>query len=406
MCSKAIVLEQVTKAYYLFDRPVDRLWSALGLKKSKGRMFSALKEVSFSLDHGEVIGIVGRNGSGKSTLLQLIAGTLVPTEGRVSVNGRVAALLELGAGFNPEFTGRENIFLNAALLGLKEDEIRQKLDEIIAFSELGSFIEQPVKTYSSGMTVRLAFAIATSVEADVIIIDEALSVGDGAFAKKSFDRIMALKESGKTILFCSHNLYQVEALCHRALWLNKGVLEMDAEAGHVLKAYESFLYSGDLPEKPDAEDTKKQLTLQGSAHFDSVRVFVDDVEASLDFSPVAISGESTLKVVFEWVADPDLPSPSVAATIHSEDGRMVSSAGSHIDEVVMETKEGQGYMTLYFPRLPLLKGSYWVEVYLMCERGILFYDQKIPIARFEVKQTQYVLEQGLVHLKHQWSTEK
>ena len=203
--------------------------------------FWSLRAVSLELKRGEVLGVVGVNGAGKSSLLQLICGVLQPSEGAVHVQGRIAALLELGAGFNPDFTGRENIELNATLLGLSPAEIRQKTPAIIEFSGIGDFIDQAVKTYSSGMYVRLAFAIATSVEPDILVIDEALSVGDGAFARKSFDRIMDLKDQGVTILFCSHNIYQVEALCERAIWLDRGQVKASGPAGDVCLQYNQFL---------------------------------------------------------------------------------------------------------------------------------------------------------------------
>ncbi|MFY7940325.1 MAG: ABC transporter ATP-binding protein, partial [Burkholderiaceae bacterium] len=178
---------------------------------------------------------------GKSTLLQMVCGTLAPSVGTLAVRGRVAALLELGAGFNPDFTGLENVFMNGAILGLKKAQVQEKLAEILAFADIGEFIHQPVKTYSSGMFMRLAFSVATSVDPEVLVIDEALSVGDGAFARKSFERIMGLKDAGKTILFCSHSMYQVEALCARALWIEGGQLRMDGPATEVTSAYNAHL---------------------------------------------------------------------------------------------------------------------------------------------------------------------
>jgi len=182
--------------------------------------------VSFEIAKGDVIGILGVNGAGKSTLLQLVCGTLTATHGEVLVKGRIAALLELGAGFNPEFTGRENVFMSAAIMGLTQDEVTARFEDIVEFSGIRDFIDQPVKTYSSGMYVRLAFSVATHVDPDILVIDEALSVGDGHFARKSFDRIMALKARGCTILFCSHSIYQLEALCQQALWLDQGQVKL------------------------------------------------------------------------------------------------------------------------------------------------------------------------------------
>jgi lipopolysaccharide transport system ATP-binding protein len=183
----------------------------------------------------------GHNGAGKSTLLQILSGTLSPSTGDLQVNGRVAALLELGAGFNPEFTGRENLLLNGPLLGLSRAQLAERLQDIIDFSGIGDFIEQPVKTYSSGMFVRLAFSLATSVDPDILVIDEALSVGDGEFSRKSFDRILALRDAGTTILFCSHSMYQIESLCSRALWLDHGRARQFGRPAVVATAYQEHL---------------------------------------------------------------------------------------------------------------------------------------------------------------------
>lgn len=227
----AIKVENLSKCYQIYDKPHDRLKQSIFTKfnrllrrphKDYFKEFSALKHVSFEVNKGETVGIIGRNGSGKSTLLQMICGTLNPTRGSIKVDGRVAALLELGAGFNPEFTGRENIFTNGALLGLSRDEVEQKYDAILAFADIGMFINQPVKTYSSGMFVRLAFAIAANLEPDILIIDEALAVGDMAFQAKCMARIRDLMNNGTTVLFVSHDLGSVRNICQRVLWLKAG----------------------------------------------------------------------------------------------------------------------------------------------------------------------------------------
>jgi lipopolysaccharide transport system ATP-binding protein len=251
MCSSAaapaIRAEALSKCYHLYERPADRLRQLLfGRRRRYYREFWALRDTSFELARGEVLGVIGRNGAGKSTLLQLVCGTLSPTGGAMAVNGRVAALLELGAGFNPEFTGRENVILSASVLGLSRLEIDERFEHIVDFSGVRDFIDQPVKFYSSGMYVRLAFAVATSVDPDILVIDEALSVGDGEFARKSFDRIMALKNAGVTILFCSHALYQVEAFCDRVLWLEHGQPMMLGAAQQVIQRYSQSLAAGHI----------------------------------------------------------------------------------------------------------------------------------------------------------------
>jgi len=208
-------------------------------KSSKNyyREFWALKGISFDLKKGETVGIIGRNGSGKSTLLQIIAGTLAPTTGTVRLNGRVAALLELGSGFNPEFTGRENVYLNGSILGLKKSEIDKRFDEIAAFADIGEFIEQPVKTYSSGMVVRLAFAVSVNVKPEILILDEALSVGDAAFQFKCLQRLEQLKRSGTSLLFVSHSMEMVKTFCERAVYLKQGIQHATGPPDEIAEFY-------------------------------------------------------------------------------------------------------------------------------------------------------------------------
>lgn len=219
----SINAQELTKTYYLYDTPVDRLKETFHpWRKIYHRSFDAIKEVSFTIYKGESFGIIGRNGSGKSTLLQVICGILKPTNGAVEVHGRVAALLELGAGFNPEFSGRENVYLNGAILGFSKAEIDDLYDEIISFADIGDFVEQPVKTYSSGMYVRLAFAVQACVEPEILVVDEALSVGDVFFQQKCLGRMRKLRENGTTLIFVSHDMGIVRELCESSVYLRKG----------------------------------------------------------------------------------------------------------------------------------------------------------------------------------------
>ena len=247
----AIRVRDLSKCYEIYVRPQDRLKQSIHPRlqrlvgrtpKSYYREFWALKDISFDVNKGEAVGIIGRNGAGKSTLLQLICGTLSPTGGSVVVDGTVAALLELGSGFNPEFTGRENVYLNASMLGLTQEEIGDKFDEIAAFADIGDFLEQPTKTYSSGMLMRLAFAVNTCVDPEVLIVDEALSVGDAPFQSKCFKRLRQLIADGTSVLFVSHDISTVRSICGRALWLKNGRSEMWGEAKEVAKEYERFCW--------------------------------------------------------------------------------------------------------------------------------------------------------------------
>ncbi len=233
----AIRVQNVTKAYQIYDKPQDRLKQSLWRgRKQFYREFKALDNVSFEVKKGETVGIIGRNGSGKSTLLQIICGTLAPSSGTVEVNGRVAALLELGAGFNPEFTGKENAYMNATILGLSKEEIDAKYDEIVAFADIGDFVDQPVKTYSSGMYVRLAFAVIAHVDADILVIDEALAVGDAIFTQKCMRFLRRFMGNG-TVLFVSHDTNVINNLCQHSVWLSHGTKRMFADAESVSKAY-------------------------------------------------------------------------------------------------------------------------------------------------------------------------
>ncbi len=241
---RMVHVRDLSKAYHIYSNPKDRLKQIFfGKRKKYYHEFLALKDIQLDVFKGQTLGIVGRNGSGKSTLLQLIVGTLTPTSGRVEVRGRVAALLELGTGFNPEFSGRENIFINAGVLGLSREEIQAKLDAIIRFADIGEFIDQPVKTYSSGMYVRLGFAVAIHVDPDILVVDEALAVGDEAFQRKCFAKIQNFKDGGGTLLFVSHSAGAVIELCDQALCLDQGEMLFSGTPKQVVTLYHKLIYA-------------------------------------------------------------------------------------------------------------------------------------------------------------------
>ncbi len=237
----AISLRNVSKNFKQYARPVDRLKELLLPGKSYAKEFWALKDISFDIKKGETMGIIGRNGAGKSTLLQIICGTLTPTSGDVHVDGKVAALLELGAGFNPEFTGRENVYINGAIMGLSRQEVDERFDKVASFADIGDFINQPVKTYSSGMYVRLAFAAAIHVNPGILIVDEALAVGDMFFQAKCMARMKQMMDTGVTVLFVSHDTGSVKSLCQRAVFLEHGQLITIGKASEVVEVYLSTI---------------------------------------------------------------------------------------------------------------------------------------------------------------------
>jgi lipopolysaccharide transport system ATP-binding protein len=414
----AIRVQNLSKCYHLYGNPRDRLKQFVlpRLRRMTGqaqkqyfREFWSLRDISFEIKKGEALGIIGKNGAGKSTLLQILCGTLTPTAGTVETNGRVAALLELGAGFNPEFTGRENVYLNASVLGLSTAEIDARFDEIVAFADIGLFIDQPVKTYSSGMFVRLAFSIATCVEPDILVIDEALSVGDGEFSRKSFDRIMALKKRGTTILFCSHALYQTEVFCDRAMWLDRGRCAMLATPQEVVPRYSATLLGASAPtsvaEARLTAETGHQPMPEaampsaptGQARFTSVNVTMDGITGN---KLKGRGGESELVIRMEFACDPNLPVPTVGVTLDYGSLLAVTCVSSLTDQFLINLdSHGRGIAEITFSKLALRKGDYLVSIYLGCENALHFYDVSC-VAAFEIEDA--FPEPGLVTLPHHW----
>ena len=424
-----IELKGVGKAYPRQGSPFAAMWRALRDKPVLGEdQFWALRPTSFQVRRGEVLGLVGHNGAGKSTLLQIISGTLRPTVGTLQVRGRITALLELGAGFNPDFTGRENIMLNGPLSGLSYSALKERVESIIDFSGIREFIDQPVKTYSSGMFVRLAFSLATSVDPDILIVDEALSVGDAEFSRKSFDRILAMRKRGTTILFCSHSAYHIESMCTRALWLDHGVSRLFGTPAEVVTAYQQHLDAmasasnpvtiGSAPTphtsptaEPDAEaaaatefsaspaqDTAPASVPKGYAQLRQLEARCDGVAGK---QLVLQSAQSTLEVSLAFDSDPDMPAPGAAVTINSMEGKILASSGTWIDAyTIARDRWGRGVATVRFPGLPLLKGNYYLSGYLYCERGLHAYAAVEQFADLEVHQDH--LEQGIVSLPHSW----
>lgn len=341
--------EGLGKCYRIYDSPRDRLKQALfGKRRGYFREFWALRDIDLSVPRGGALGIIGRNGSGKSTLLQLICGTLHPTTGTVEVRGRVAALLELGSGFNFEFTGRENVFINGAILGLSRREVAERFDAIARFAEIGEFMDRPVKTYSSGMMVRLAFAVQTVIEPDVLIVDEALSVGDIFFAQKCARRMRALREKGTTLLFVSHDLASVRDLCDRAILLNRGACLFQGSSADAILAYYR-LNRGDAEirvEPPSAEEAAASgdpgRESPGAEAFEAAAVWRRNGRESrggpsrlVAVSVRDASGNPTMaarlgdSLRFSVLFEEDEPLPAhVALVFKNRQGQTVFSAGS------------------------------------------------------------------------------
>lgn len=379
MSEIAISLKNVSKCYKRYSRPVDRLKELLLPGKSHAQNFWALQDINLDVKKGETLGIIGQNGSGKSTLLQIIAGTLTPTTGEVEVNGRISALLELGSGFNPEFTGRQNVFFNGRILGLSKEEIDVKFDQIAAFAEIGDFIEQPVKTYSSGMFVRLAFAVAVSVNPEVLIVDEALSVGDIYFQQKCFERIRELKSLGTTLLFVSHDPTSVYKLCSRALLMESGKLVLNDKPRQVIDLYQAKLLKkrdthSDKIEIHKLQESKESLSPENesSTKNNLAEVVINQPEVSVkSLKLLNESGQEIASIVSEHLLQLSIillfsesfEDPHVGFKIRDRTGSVIFETntlcmGQKIGEVVKGT-----LLEIRFNfNVPLLEGEYTITV--------------------------------------------
>lgn len=353
MSAPAIRVTNVSKAYRMWHSPAARLQS-VGLHGVKRlvpplsrrcaaaqaklfRDFYALRDVGFELQRGETLGIIGRNGAGKSTLLQIIAGTLAPSMGTVEVNGKVAALLELGSGFNPDFTGRENVYLNGAILGLDENEMRERFAAIAAFADIGDFIDQPVKTYSSGMIVRLAFAVVAHVDADILIVDEALAVGDAFFVQKCMRWIREFKERG-TLLFVAHNAAAVVSLCDRAIWLQDGAVALDGTAKRATEEYLAFFQNQEADPKAKGRGLPRAASIApASPPSAPPPAPAAEKPPSFSFDPARSYGEGNARIVaVELVSadDPERRLPAVAGGEHVT-LRIVATALAEIRQPIL-----------------------------------------------------------------------
>jgi ABC-type polysaccharide/polyol phosphate transport system ATPase subunit len=389
----AIEVQDLSKVYRAYRTPWDRVLEAM-IRRKRHREFRALDGISFEQPRGEGMAIVGENGAGKSTLLKILAGITPPTGGTVRVDGKVASILELGSGFHPEFTGRQNIVLQAAMLGLSQQDTEQRIPDIIGFSELGEYIDQPVKTYSTGMSMRLGFAIATQVDPDVLIIDEALSVGDGYFQKKCMDRMRHFVDHGGTLLFCSHAMYYVSHFCSRALWLRNGHAEALGPVDEVVRQYETFLaLKGASAEEP-AEKPRPVVAGGRPARIVEVRLLDDEGSPAV----YRIGDSLALEIACE-TADPELPL-HVGVGLNRYEGAEVSAFATHVDGHQPLRGATEYRLRLLLPRLPLVKGDFSLYVFLLDEPGLHVFDERMVPLALRVESDDYRF--GLVEIEHSW----
>ena len=375
-----VSVQNLNKDFKIYERPQDRLYEII-LRKQRHQLYHVLTDISFAVPDGKSLGIIGDNGAGKSTLLKLLVGTLQPTSGDIAINGQVAALLELGAGFHPEFTGRKNIYLNAALLGVPDDNIAEMERDIIAFSELDYFIDRPVKTYSSGMYVRLAFSIATMVRPDILVIDEALSVGDMAFQKKCVQRMNEFREQQKTMVFCSHSMFHVQELCDIAIWLDKGKIQEIGDSDKVVGHYEDFCnnkktYSSireDIPGELRASEAAQKQEVQ-DCRINSIAVKSLDGN---DISTIKPLSDVLLEMEVEVLVE-NMQGHFGFAFMKSAEEPIASFLTTNDDEIEISSfSKGDVFkVSLIIEKVAMRVGEFYVLGGLADKSGLLWYETK------------------------------
>lgn len=396
----SLTVSNLGKQYRLFDSPKERVKSAL-FGRGRFRTHWALAEVSFSLHRGQCLGVIGDNGAGKSTLLKLVTGSLQPSTGAVVRNGRLTAILELGAGFHPEFTGRENLYFGGALIGIDTEHMRRLEAEIIAFAELEAAIDRPVKSYSSGMTVRLAFALVTAVEPEILIIDEALAVGDQHFQKKCIERIDAFRRGGCTILFCSHSQYHIRQLCDAALWLDQGRVRSFGPTDMVMAAYESHVRMLDNQSKQDgliaAPVQASQMGMSATAQAVLQSFEVDHLGRE---QPPVLKGED-LSIRITATCHDETP-PSIGVMLEQVNGPGITSVVTHVDGVQPRLiGESLWEIRITFDKLPLHSGEYVLSGFLFDSQGMVVYDYWKECQVFTFASA--IPTPGLVRIPYTWS---
>ncbi len=399
-----IQLDHVSKKFLLqLERPRSFLELVTsGWKRRPSEQVWALKDISFSVRSGETVGVIGDNGAGKSTLLKLITKVITPSSGQIHVRGRVAALLELGAGFHPDLTGRENVFLNASVLGIRRKEMQRKFGDVVAFSELGQFIDVPVKHYSSGMYMRLAFSVAIHVDPEILLVDEVLAVGDQGFQAKCLQRIRELQRQGVTILFVSHELGTVSSLCSHAVWLEGGQVQLDGSVEQVLDAYRESMtaHSQPAPGQRVAHPVDVPGMRWGSGETEITSV--EFLDGSGQSRHVFTTGER-LVVRMHHCAHQHIPQPRIGLAFYRADtGEQLSGPNNFFSGYDIPFIEGKGYVDYIIPALPFLAGDYMVSAAVYDHTGNHPYDHWHKCARLSVEPGGVAEQHGSVYIPAEW----
>ena len=390
----SVEVNDLSKVYHLYSKSSDRLRETFSIKKKKySKDHYALKNINLSIKHGESVGIVGTNGSGKSTLLKLITGVVTPTTGEIKTKGKIAALLELGAGFNPEYTGIENIYLNGTMMGYTEEEMEKRVPAIVDFADIGEFIHQPVKSYSSGMFARLAFAVSINVEPDILIVDEALSVGDTRFQVKCIDKMRELQESGTTILFVTHAIEQIKRFCTRAIWIKNGEVVEDGEASQVVDLYDNFMKYGER--KIEKVDNNEEFKVPESSDYLAVIQKVT-INKNMFKSFEKLEVEITYDIYDEHMED-----LQVGVAFYSLDRKIyVFGPNTNLDKFEVPQEPGRHIVKYIVPGITLISGDYTVDVGIFNSGGIVNLDYKNNCEKFSVANEYF--SEGMFYIEHQW----
>ena len=394
MSDPAIIVESVSKNFRLYHER-NRYIKAAILRGRRARYeeFWALDNVSFEVEHGSTLGLIGSNGSGKSTMLKCLTGIYRPDKGRIAVNGNIAALLELGSGFHPELSGRENIFLNAAILGLSKKDAKRQFDSIVEFAGLERFIDTAVKNYSSGMQIRLGFSIAAHVEPEILLIDEVLTVGDQTFQRKSSEKIEQFRREGRTIVVVSHSLASVQQLCKEVIWLEKGHMMMRGPAAEVISAYTGESYSQHVAMDADFRE-----------RWGTEEVRIDRIELLNEGGQKTerIETNGAMTITTQLTAQTSVRAPVVKVSISKLDGDIVWSSTSRKSELGLGNLNSPVVVTIGIPKLPLLEGTYYISVACTDTTGTTDYDHCKNWLRFDVHQSD-LFEEGLVAVPSTWT---
>lgn len=401
----AIKAENLSKIYKLYDKPIDRMKESLSLSKKKySREHYALNNISFEVKKGETIGILGTNGSGKSTLLKIITGVLTQSSGNLEVNGKISALLELGAGFNPEYTGLENIYLNGTMMGYTREEMQQRVDPIMDFADIGEFINQPVKTYSSGMFARLAFAVSINVEPEILIVDEALSVGDVRFQTKCINKMKELKENGTTILFVSHATEQIKRFCTKAMWINKGEMIDIGESSEIVDKYEAFMLQGGEIKKDiiDRVVYNKEQLQESEVSITRPSEDIVAIIKQVNCSNLNIKTFDKLEVTVEYeIYDNEIPEFLLGVALYTPDREYIFGPNTYLDKIEVPNTYGRHIIKYVIPSITLLAGEYTIDAGIFTNAGLVCIDYKMDAKKFFITNEYFV--EGKLFIDHEWN---